>query len=101
VQVSDQLDGAGILLTLDGKLQVSVDAAAAALRVLLPADSILHEESNVRSLLRKVSVQSPVFNRGVRANPGIGGGPVVEMPNEGAADDAECGNNCSNGQLQP
>ncbi len=45
-----------ILLTMDSKDEESVDRAAAALRQRLPAGSILKEERNVTSLLRKASL---------------------------------------------
>ncbi|KAG1663703.1 hypothetical protein FOA52_013271 [Chlamydomonas sp. UWO 241] len=69
--VVGQDDGAQIILSLDSKLQASIDAAARDLRALLPLGSIIREESDVRCLLRKVSSvpghMSPVIGAAVAA----------------------------------
>ena len=60
--VTNQHDGAQILVTLDGKLSEPLEKAAELLCHRLPQDSILEVEENVRSLLRSSSsvlVSSP------------------------------------------
>ena len=51
-KVSQQHDGARILLSLDGKLAGPIESAAALLGQLLPPGCIIGVEENVRSLLR-------------------------------------------------
>lgn len=53
--MNKQEDGTQILVTLDGKLPEHIDGAAAQMRRLLPLGSIIGEEHDVRSLLRRNS----------------------------------------------